>query len=347
MELGSNFDLDISDLCYKSNNVKEYLSENNAWYGNSGRAAIKKCIKQYEKGKVLLPSYICKSVIDCFEANFEIDFYRVNKNFEIDLTDLEKKLNDKITIVYLMHYFGKLQSEEVLNFLENKKRQLQFIILEDTTHCFLTRKKTIGDIQVCSLRKWFPIPDGGVAYSTKHKLIANEEDEDSFSARVTEAMILKFMAIHGEINKNELYRKRFSEYEQILNKQTDLYRVSKMAETIMDCMDLTDLIEKRKVNWNCVNTKLQNKKVIPVYNENAELFVPFTFPVWVEERDKLREYLIENHIFCAVHWPIEDERQTKVGNTTKISEHILSLPIDQRYDETYLEYMIEIINKYN
>ena len=87
MELGSNFDLDISDLCYKSNNVKEYLRENNAWYGNCGRAAIKKCIKSYEKGKVLLPTYICKSVIDCFSENFEIDFYMVNENFPQDLPD--------------------------------------------------------------------------------------------------------------------------------------------------------------------------------------------------------------------------------------------------------------------
>ena len=65
MELGSNFDLDVNDLYVKSNNVITYLSKYNTVWFNYGRSAIK-AINIPQGRNVLLPEFICESVISCF-----------------------------------------------------------------------------------------------------------------------------------------------------------------------------------------------------------------------------------------------------------------------------------------
>ena len=86
----------------------------------------------------------------------------------IDIDDLKSKMDSQVTVVYLMHYFGSVQNNEVLKYLENTKKKRGYTIIEDTTHSIFTKKRTVGDYCVCSLRKWFPITDGGVLYTEKN-----------------------------------------------------------------------------------------------------------------------------------------------------------------------------------
>ena len=74
MELGSNFDLDVNDLYMKPNNVITYLSNYNTVWFNYGRSAIK-AINIHRHRRILLPEFICESVISCFPED-NIVFYK-------------------------------------------------------------------------------------------------------------------------------------------------------------------------------------------------------------------------------------------------------------------------------
>lgn len=91
---------------------------------------------------------------------------------------------------------------------------------------------------------------------------------------------------------------------------------------------------------------LDNKKVIPLYNEKSEDFIPFSFPVLVDERDRFRKYLMEHKIYCAVHWPMETKEQCEIKTNMELTKHMLSLPLDQRYDLEHMKYMVEIVNEF-
>ena len=80
MELGSEFHLDLSSLSKKQDNLFEYLKEyKDLFLYDSGRSAIREfAALLHDEDEVLLPEYICESVINCFDIN-RVQFYRIKK----------------------------------------------------------------------------------------------------------------------------------------------------------------------------------------------------------------------------------------------------------------------------
>ena len=347
MELGSNFELSLNEgVKEQKNNVKKYLDNQYTIYTDSGRSAICLASSKLRKGKILLPAYICKSVVECFKNQYKIRFYQLNEYLEIDKDSMEEQLTESVSVVYIMHYFGKMQNANTLEYLREKQKLYQFQIIEDTTHSFLTQKNTIGDFQICSLRKWFAIPDGGVIYSKTPLKIEKPEEQKACTAQVTEAMLLKYLYINYGTECNEMYRTIFVEQEHALDNQQKLYKISDISELLLRCVDISKTAKRRKENWNYIIKTLDNKKIMPLYRENADAFVPFSFPVLVEERDRFRKYLMEHKIYCAVHWPIETKEQQVIEQNRYLTHHILSLPLDQRYGLEHMEYMMRIVNEF-
>lgn len=347
MELGSNYEFDSDNIRRVQYNVKEYLKDEKAVYTDSGRSAIRLLLPQLKKRKILMPAYICKSVIDCFHDDFVIEFYQLDDKLQINLEDLKLKLNQDVSVVYVMHYFGMLQGKEQLTYIMEQKKEYGYVIIEDTTHCLLTVKKTIGDFQVCSLRKWFPIPDGGVLYGNHLKDHYQLKEEKDDAGKVTEAMILKNLYIKEGIDCNNAYRKIFMNAERKLDDQKEIYHLSTFSEVLLECINTKQICERRKNNWNYLYGKLAGTGIVPMFHIEAEYFIPFAFPVLVENRDDFRAYLIKNQVYCAIHWEMETEQQKGIKENIRLSEHILSLPIDQRYTKEHMEYLVETIQNYN
>ena len=346
MELGSNFELDITQLSYKQDNIFNYLKDYHAVYTDSGRSALKILDKTLNKGIVLLPAYICESVIDVYKKDNQIRFYKINPDMTIDIDDLKSKMDSQVTVVYLMHYFGSVQNNEVLKYLENTKKKRGYTIIEDTTHSIFTKKRTVGDYCVCSLRKWFPITDGGVLYTEKNVTDTFDmtEYQKNYFVDSLEAMILKKYYIQYGVDCNSIYREIFAKSEQRLDMQTEIYQISDISKSILECISITQLQEKRKKNYWQLKGKLKNIPVKDVLS--TDNFVPLVYPVYVENRNQFRQYLMENKIYCAVHWPLAGTGMENDSDAVKIYENIISLPIDQRYESMHIEYLAQVIEAY-
>lgn len=59
----------------------------------------------------------------------------------IDLDDLVSKINIKTSVVFIMHYFGALQPNDILEQIRDMKSKNDYIVIEDTTHIFFHRYK--------------------------------------------------------------------------------------------------------------------------------------------------------------------------------------------------------------
>ena len=160
MELGGEFYLDLHTLSEKNHSVDAYLSGEQPLYFDSGRSALRFAARSLRPGTILLPEYICDSVITAFSGH-ALCFYRLTPSLEIDMDDLLSKLNGEVSAVFLMHYFGAVQPRAILEQLEAARLRYGFSIVEDTTHSVFSVRRTIGDLCVCSLRKWFALPGGG------------------------------------------------------------------------------------------------------------------------------------------------------------------------------------------
>ena len=342
MELGSNFELDISNLVKQKDTIFEYLNEFNSIYTDSGRSAIKLLNRVIPCGKILLPSYICESVINVYEKEYEIIFYQLKDDFSVDVEDVDKKLDGTVVVFYLMHYFGAVQPKEILSFLEKRREEHDFIIIEDTTHSIMTQKRTIGDYCVCSLRKWFAITDGGVLYSTR---ALPEGVEKKYCRKgIGEnlaAMIMKFYYINYGVECNDIYREVFIREEEKLDRQDEIFLLSEISGELLKYYSISEIISKRISNYQLLKNELPSDTISTVCCESD--FVPFVFPIFISCRNKFRKKLMEKKIYCAVHWPIQNEILQRDKSVMEISESIISLPIDQRYGKEHMKYLIDAV----
>lgn len=358
MELGSEYSLDLSALSKTSDNLFSYLSDiKHSFYYDSGRSALRMLVSLFKNNyKVFLPEYICESVINCFERS-NVQFYRINNDFSIDIEDLKSKLENFASttpynptsihsVIFLMHYFGALQSNDSLDRIKELAEKYNSLIIEDTTHSIFSSKLTIGDYAICSIRKWFPISKGGVLYSNTAPLgLPTYSPEPSTDNEKVAGLILKDLYIKNKLDCNELYRKIFKNYESRIDNQQIIYSISDLDRYIVECINIPRLVQRRQNNYLYVKSVIKVNGIIPtvIIKDNE---CPFSFPIRVPDRDDFRQYLIQNNIYCAVHWPADNICPNERPQANANSKELISLPIDQRYSQNELNYMIDVISKY-
>ena len=342
MELGSEYNLTLSELKVVHKNLFYYLKTKKYELLDSGRSAIK-CIK-LPAGKILLPEFICESVIQCFHRE-EILFYKVKKDFIIDIEDLESKITKSVSVIFFAHYFGMCQPEYIRKRLREIANDRGILLIEDATQSLFSIKNITGDFMVASIRKWLPIPMGGVICSDGYsfaELLSLKESKDNERAY---GMILKDIHLQGKLDCNIAYRRIFNECEDRLNKQKEIYRISDFTKYIISCSDIESIVSKRKINYKKLSESLLEENIIAAVKlETNEC--PLVFPLRVPNRDNFRKYLIENKIYCAVHWPFDGLCGEERKQAEKNGNELISLPIDQRYGAEHMDYLINTIKKY-
>jgi dTDP-4-amino-4,6-dideoxygalactose transaminase len=345
MELGSDFNLRFESLKEEQNTIYSFLKDFHTIYLESGRSGIRVLCNDLEDDEVLLPEYICDSVLQCFVGK-KIKYYKLNSNLEINIEDLSDKINGRTSIVYLMHYFGSVQSKEINTYIAKKRTQYGFTIIEDTTHSIFSNTITIGDYCVCSLRKWFPIPDGGVLYSKRNlDRLNNKVNRQNKDINKIYGMILKTLYLEGIIDTKELYRGIFQKSEKLLDERNEVLLMSEISKWLLKFYNINEIVDKRRINYRQLENKLKTFGLSPIC-KIKDTDCPFTFPIKVNNRDDFRNYLIKNNIYCAVHWPIQGTDLYDYEPSRTLSEHIISLPIDQRYGKEDLDYLVDKIKKY-
>lgn len=92
--------------------------------------------RQNGKLSLLLPDYICHTVIDAVcRFVHEIKFYRIDRNFKVDEDDLKSKLSPGVVVIFV-DYFGRECSVS-----ESMVRELQSysaVTIKDSAHSFLS-----------------------------------------------------------------------------------------------------------------------------------------------------------------------------------------------------------------
>ena len=343
MELGGEFFLDLTQLNTTDHSILQSLQAQPHQLFDSGRSALSYASRALPAGAVLLPEYICDCVIRAFTGR-EIRFYRLTASLEIDWDSLQDQLDGQVAIVFLMHYFGSLQPADILSQLVSAKARYGFTIIEDTTHSFFTSRRTVGDLCAASLRKWFALPGGGVLYGPSVSVQMPMPTKKGGDRRAY-GMVEKALFLQGELDCNEAYLRLFQETEEALDAQTDILRISDFSRFLLSTVDENTLTARRRANYARLLDALSPLGFTPVCTL-PEGGCPLTLPILVEARDEFRRYLKRHSIYCAVHWPFDGTQPENRPLAQHMAAHMISLPIDQRYDAEHIDYLIQTIQAY-
>jgi len=344
-EIGSNFWLEKTDYDMAVHNTIWFPEDEDGTLTFSGRSAIalalRDAMKNREIKRAYVPSYCCLSMLQAFiDLNIPYDFYEV----EFDGNEIKYHLDteEKYGVLLIMKYFG-VNVQEYDEYIHRMK-QKGCIVIEDVTHTLFDVKpgNNEADYHVASLRKWVPSPAGG--YLSKSKgLLALKPEKDSNHAveKVLKAMNEKREYITGNGGKKANYLKDFSSFNQDLIQLDVMLKLDDVSCKIISSYDYDVMKCKRKANAEILYRRLKNINGLSFldsgvdFEKKTPLFVPIILPEL--KRDELRQFLIDNGVYCPVHWP------ETIGAEPGIRKNELSLICDQRYAKKDMNAVADLI----
>ncbi len=298
----------------------------------SGRDALKAIAREYSPCVVFLPALACDSMVFPFGLyGHTVKYYRLKNDYSIDLNSLN--IGDDPAIFLYMEYFGRTAVSDTE--LEKIRKKGNVIIIEDRTHNLIWERSSSfqPDYIISSLRKWLPVPDGGLLWGTIHKPFA---DDTSFSRMRLQAQCMRHEYLqYGDEDLKTEYRKIFSEVSDIMEKD-EPSAMSAYSYALVRQTDWDNIRSKRKKNAEILISLLRESPYISMIQDKpgfSDLYVAFT----VKNRDIVQKCLSTERIFNTIIWPIGDE-QKAVCNVARITEqNMLAAPCDQRYtvDDMY------------
>ena len=169
-----------------------------------------------------------------------------------------------------------------------------------------------------------------------------------------------FLTTNDEViyNKSRSYRNHGMTNRNIVDHFGSVTRMDNLQASILNYRldKLEEVTQKRRINAKSYIDGINNQDLFISEEKDSEYNVYHTFVVQTKYRDELKEYLSQNKIDTAIHYPVPIHLQPaakklgyKVGDfpvTEKQSKEILTLPVNQYLEKSDLERIISAINQF-
>lgn len=288
---------------------------------NCGRNALAYLIKARKINKLLLPYFICDSIIKlCERYDVKIRYYHIDNFFyphNIELMEDEW--------LYIVNFYGQLSNENIYKLYIHYRQ----IILDYAQAYFEMPLKGIDTIYTC--RKFFGVTDGAFLY-TEVQLDEKIEEDFSFNR-------IHYLAGRYEKKASDFYGEYMKNNEKFY--ELPILRMSKITENLLRAIDYEQAKKIRTDNYEYLANKLKNINEL----ELKQVKGAFAYPLMLKNGAYIRKKMIENKIYIPVLWPNVIRDLSNSFLEYQFAANILPLPCDQRYNEKDMEYMCQMIYK--
>ena len=342
-EIGSEFwDVELVD-------GRQVVSEKTHGYLMTGRTALDFIIKDLKASRplarVCLPTFCCHSMIQPFLDNgVALEFYDVG--FEggrfVHHIDLERRYD----ALLIMQYFGFCSAE--VGVAISRLREGGASVIEDATHSWFSDSPyhLRSDYVFSSFRKWTGVPGGALVLKRGGSFVAPlpEHSSAEYLGIREQAAGAKRRFIEQDAGTKTTFLDLFARAEKMLEEDYQDYRLPRAYQDIIERLDARGIRRTRHANARhlvdgldaCVGLQC------PVLTaQDAPLFVPVL--VGAGRRNALQRHLIENRVYCPVHWPLSEIHDC---SHPYLYEQGLSLVCDQRYTVEDMERIVQLITGY-
>lgn len=373
MEIGSFFEINPTTVKRGKETAVWHLSQVDKYgklhcsFTASGREAIELALISLERERpevpkrCLLPAYMCDCVFLPFlHRGWELVFYSVDRELETAGEEIFRLvLEHDPGLIFIHPYYGADTCAELRRQLAVLRRR-GVLVMEDVTQSYyLEEAGKDVDFVVGSLRKWYAVPDGGFVASDIPLAEDVLETGEEYARERLVPLVQKWEYLKekerrtggaltaGWLPRKSEYLKRNRSLENALDCYQGVRRISCISAELLSGVDEEDARRRREENYHALYKKIGGmKRVWPILPEK-EAQAPLYLPVYVKERDSLQRFLAGHGIYAPVLWPVGEENKDFLeGDETYIFEHMLALPIDQRYGTEEMEQIAEALARY-
>jgi dTDP-4-amino-4,6-dideoxygalactose transaminase len=310
--------------------------------GNFSLSWIIKNVDSLVNGKILLPSYLCPTIIESVKkTKTAYSFYKVDRALNIDIDDLKNKLNEDITGVFIVDYFGfGYRTKEIELFEKISKRKI--ILIEDKVQGFFSKHPLIGDFVFNSFRKFLPADGSVILFNNKLENALPLNMFTNYLYFKTVGQFFRYLNYNTVFNFEKLSLRYLKKSEGLYNHQ-QISQISQFSKYIIQRYNFEHIQKERIKNYRFL---VENLGHVALFNKTKKTNVPLGFPILLNNRDYVRKELMKSAFFCPIHWDFSQTPELRqFYESYEISKKILTIPINENVSISILKKMIKIINR--
>ncbi|MFW5804732.1 MAG: hypothetical protein ACOCWG_05835, partial [bacterium] len=335
--IGGDFPISPNDL----KGIASFSETEGVKMFSNGRTALMAILKHIsenstQKRKIYLPYYICHSVIEaCKLSGYNVSFYEITESFNFPISELNKL--EQNTVLLTINYFGFVDDNSIVE--EIKQKRPDIVTISDRVQDFYRLKDSIADYSFTSLRKAFPIPEGGLVFTKHIDFFDNFSYPENYFYK--EKLLGSLLKGNGADDTDYLFF--FEKGEQILDESTRIEKSSIISQYLYHKFNISEAQQIRQRNYDFIYS--EGKKIgIDFIFEYKDHITPLSVPILIKDRDRIRKNLMKKNVFLPVHWPLssfyKDSKKSK-----EIARNEISLIIDQRYNLKHMEYQLDTLKQ--
>lgn len=274
---------------------------------NSGRNALRHIVRMLDIQKIHVPYYVCPVVVDALEEErCAVERYALADDM------LPAEAFPKNDYVLYVNYFGVCGRK--VDFLTSRYPNL----IVDCAQAYYARPKGLASFS--SPRKFFGVPDGGVAYGVVSADYASDVSD------VRKGHLIERRDNGATPLGYELFRKAEASLDG-----AELLAMSSFTKSCLGMVDVQEARRRRLENFAYLKSHLPTAFPIACSEDD----VPMVYP-YITDDAGLRARLIENEIYVPSYWP-------GVIHCNDLRQRIIPLPVDQRYSEEEMSRIVRDI----
>jgi len=274
---------------------------------------------------VLLPSYLCPSILQPFqETGTKYIFYKIKEGLLPDLEDIALKLNSYVKAVLFIDYFGISYAQYLKPILEVLQVKGIQVIQDSVQAWFRTRTEIYGDIFFNSIRKYSPLEASLILSRLPLQIKYRYNYNRMFIIRKRIAQLIRYLHIEYRMFSP---RRFLSGIEYFNNRyyHEGILPLPISNRYLLNRIDFKTWANIRISNYNQLKRIVQNPSVSTALSPTD---VPLGLSIQTSERDKKKRILHSYNIHCPVHWSLSAEISKKEFECSwETSEHELTLPV--------------------
>lgn len=295
----------------------------------SGRAAIRAVLESAGIERVMLPAYICDSVIKAVvDSGAMVETYTLDASLYPE--DLPRHLPERCALLYV-NYFGLCQKNISRLLVEIPGDRL---IIDNSQALFAEHEDVLATIY--SPRKFAGVPDGGLLRVSPTLNVALPMEEDKASIERMRSLLIR-MAYSA--------REGYADFQKIAIslKDTTPLVMSRLTQRLMKSIPWDQMAKRRRENFIVMAQKLD--AINDMHWELGEHDVPMCYPLTLRGRQisNIKSELVARNIFVPIYWQDALPRIKPDSIEAVLTNETLFLPIDQRLECAQVEKIVGLV----
>lgn len=294
----------------------------NALRLNCGRGCISYVVEARSIKSIWVPRFVCASVNERLSSlGVNALSYPIDLSFQPIFDSIKPSESDYL---FLIDYYGQLSEQSLDDAIELFGDR---IIVDEAQGFFRYPKANLDTLYTA--RKYFGVSDGAYLYTDARVNRPLERDESHNR--------MHYLLGRLERSATEFYGE--SRNNNRVFDDEPAKRMSAVTESLLSAIDYQSVQNRREQNFAYLNLRLAT------VNELSPSLVPgpFCYPLLVDNAPAARKKLAERKIYIPVYWPNVLADISQSSTEYYLSNNILPLPVDQRYDTDDMETVINAL----